>query len=479
MSVKQPRRILIGLMGMVLTGCAGGAPSFNGMGGGGAIADNPAKLRAILASTNTPAESRMAADRRLVEKVGKTDEGRLALLEQIVWGIGHEDAMRIYAMDALAEADANRAGRLLGLHLPRMEEWEVLAHAAALAARLGDLRLVDPLVRSLERPATTFTREKRPEAIALQGLTGKALVEVLEDRLLTAQDTSVRVAALDLLPELAGDAAAKDVIRRAARPDDFLAALQWWVSMFDTLPVGGQEVAWVRQFSRERGAVEGLAGARKRMGKESDVVVAPRFAGTAEAVGLRGGATREALVAAIRGMLEGKEHLRREPSHAGARDDLDESLGTNLDKLSRMDLWTIRLLLEGLQDGAFRRQILDAGLRDMTDTATEHGGLVMADEGGKSLRLVNYKPLYEQHDHAYVASDALLDRMPLGIAAYHFHFQQVKNQAHASPGLGDLKFVARTRVNSVVFTSVGKGRFNADFYTPAGAVVDLGVYEAP
>ena len=109
-----------------------------------------ADLVAVLASTSTPDDSRMAADRRLVETQGKKDETRLALLDQILYAPGQSDAMRIYAMDQLADADAARAGKALTLYLPRMAG-EVLAHACALAEKLGDVRVLDALVVALER----------------------------------------------------------------------------------------------------------------------------------------------------------------------------------------------------------------------------------------------------------------------------------------------------------------------------------------
>src|SRR5690242_11992334 len=70
-----------------------------------------ADLVSVLASTTTPDDSRKAADKQLVALKGKTDETRLSILEQIIFAPGHSDAMRQFAMDQLADADAARAGK--------------------------------------------------------------------------------------------------------------------------------------------------------------------------------------------------------------------------------------------------------------------------------------------------------------------------------------------------------------------------------
>jgi hypothetical protein len=46
----------------------------------------------------------------------------------------------------------------------------------------------------------------------------------------------------------------------------------------------------------------------------------------------------------------------------------------------------------------------------------------------------------------------------------------------AGAGARDFKFAANMRCNCVVITSVGTREINVDFYTPNGAVIDLGVY---
>jgi hypothetical protein len=81
-------------------------------------------------------------------------------------------------------------------------------------------------------------------------------------------------------------------------------------------------------------------------------------------------------------------------------------------------------------------------------------------------------------DFEYITGDELLRDTPTGIAQYHFHFQEVHNGARAGPGAGDLEYARTARCNAVVVTSVETRQLDVDFYTPSGAVVDLGVWEA-
>src|SRR5689334_15076149 len=79
---------------------------------------DPALLLAILGNAHTPEASRKSADEKYVAQKGKTDTARRNILEQMLYAPEERDAMRIYAMDQLADADPARAGFDLTLYLP-------------------------------------------------------------------------------------------------------------------------------------------------------------------------------------------------------------------------------------------------------------------------------------------------------------------------------------------------------------------------
>ena len=432
---------------------------------------------AVLASASTPDSSRIAADRKLVQASGAQDDTRLALLEQILLNPGHSTEMRLYALEQLAAANKAQAGKVLTLHLPKIDDWPVLQRACAMAVELGDLRLADALIRSWARPATQFQRPERPEKTALEKLCAQRAPIVLREKITDSNDRTLRVCALDLLVELDGAPAVKKWVKELPARDVFLDDLAWWVETFDTVPQGAQEMAWVHLLRKPQ-QVAWVEQAKKRWGEmrgEKDFVMVPRLvyvlAETPEAVAKM---SRAELLRDLGEKLDAKKHVKRVPSYEGARDDVDDTLAAQEKKLSRLDLWALELLLTGLDDLALRRELHRLGLLDMSDTTTEHGGLLTLIDG--HLRATPYRPLYTGNDNAYITSDLLLTDMACGVSGYHFHFQEVYNGRNAGPGVGDLQFTRENHCHGVVFTSVGTGELNGDYYTPQGAVVDLGVW---
>jgi hypothetical protein len=445
---------------------------------------DPGVLVSLLVSTTTPEASRKSADALLVELKGKEDPTRLGVLEQMLYAPGHSDAMRIYALDQLA--DAGRLGRPLVLHLPRMEG-AVLAHACELAVKEGNEAAVDPLVRSMERGlADGGDLKARPEWRAIEQLGGRAVEETLYNRLAGATDRSVRTAALDLLPSVQPPEQVKERLKAMGGGDTWLSDLQWWVRSFDGLPFGENETSWVGFLHRPEQAPL-VARALERHGRlrsgggAPDYVAAPRFVHTLayiddETLGL----SREALLAQIGTRLSAMPHVRRQPEYAGAADDVEDRLEAQAARLSRGDLLAIILLLRALEDGGNLSELHRLGLADLADTTTEHGGLLaFINIQRPTLTIRPFAPLYANNNFEYVASDRLLLETPNAVAQYHFHYQQIRNAERAGPGSGDMAYARRARCTCVVITSTNTREFNVDYYTPTGAVVDLGTYRVP
>lgn len=187
--------------------------------------------------------------------------------------------------------------------------------------------------------------------------------------------------------------------------------------------------------------------------------------------------SREELRSQIQARLDQLKHLRREPSSPGGVDDLTESLAGADEKLSRDDLLNIRRLLIALAAPESAAEIRRLGREDRRDTGTEHGGVLDVDESGR-LRLTIVPPMFGGNDLSYVASDRAMELARSHMAMFHFHFAHEDSSEDAGPGVGDLRFAAATRTTCVVFTSLSAASFDVDYYTPSGAVVDLGIYNA-
>ena len=455
-----------------------------------ALNRDPAELLSILASTSTPDDSRQHADKLLVEQKTKTDPARLDVLEQLLYAPGHSDAMRIYALDQLANANPAAAGHALELYLPRFKG-PVLDHACRLAVTLGDARLVAPLTRSLARIAhphsqppmqTLDNYTSRPEWPAIEKLAGKEPGDAFFDLLGGDNDQSVRIAALDILQAITSRDAIAARLATIDRHDPWLDDLRWYINLFNTPPVGPTENSWMQYLHRPEftALVNRAADRHRQLAQKPDYLFAPRFiAVLAYTDNASLSMTKLQLLNDLSVRLAPLKHINRPPQYEHAPDDIDESLAANRDKLTLCDLFAIRLLLDGLADSSTINEFHREGLDDLSDTTTEHGGLLsLQNINQPQLVITLYPPYFAANDFQYVASDKLLQETAAGIAQYHFHFQQIHNEERAGPGTGDLDYVRDQHCNAVVITSIDTRKINIDYYTPDAAVVDLGVYTA-
>ena len=461
-----------------------------------APANTPRALLATLADTSISADDRLAADRRLLTLLPATDDSRLTLLEQLASSPVQPDAIRIYALDQLAAAAPARAYTALSYCLPHVDSFPLLQHACTLTTTLNDPRLIPPLIRSLARESKSIPRPSRPEVSAIEKLSGHPLADTLLAAVAGPRLPSTHLAALTLLPDFlpAPELRARLLAFPGGSwgPDPFLLTLQYSLTTFDYLPTTQTEFDALT-FLRRPGTDPDIVAMHARLKSTPTYTFAPRFAATLRIAHNStdtdlATADRPALVTKIAALLKPLRHIPRRPAYEHAPDDLDQSLDANLPKLSHADLLTILILLRALNSDVLPAEILRLGHEDLADTTTEYGGLLavrnVADAPGPRPAAWFVTPrLYPPHttgnDLAYMASDALLADSAQGLALFHLHFHQVHNAENAGPSLGDLDFARANRLNCVVFTSLDAHSFNADYYTPAGAVVDLGTYSDP
>ncbi|HVT80266.1 MAG TPA: hypothetical protein VHM90_06370, partial [Phycisphaerae bacterium] len=187
--------------------------------------------------------------------------------------------------------------------------------------------------------------------------------------------------------------------------------------------------------------------------------------------------SRPELLAQIQSRLAQLKHIRREPSSPGGVDDRSETLADANPRLLRTDLLKIRLLLAALANADAITQILEAGRADRRDPSTEFGGALAI--ASNRLRLTVIPPMFTGNDMEYIASDRAMAAATESLAMFHMHFARADSSEDAGPSAGDLRFAATHDLTCVVFTSLSESSFDVDYYTPGGAVVDLGIYALP
>jgi len=188
-------------------------------------------------------------------------------------------------------------------------------------------------------------------------------------------------------------------------------------------------------------------------------------------------------------------------------DPYSESFEDQKDKLNTVELNKINFLLTQLDSESVINQIgriikadlgtdkpsnletLDGVKNDGTRGSfsfdpdrTEMGGVVSINDGKADF--VPYQPRICDNNHCYKPSEKkLIDNIAQAAFSFHLHATQEDDSRYSGPSSGGNgahadRGVARSQqYDGVVITSLGQGRFNVDYYTPDGEVIDLGNYE--
>jgi hypothetical protein len=184
---------------------------------------------------------------------------------------------------------------------------------------------------------------------------------------------------------------------------------------------------------------------------------------------------RPALAAGSRATLEReiRERLRGLPVRYREGAPYTES-AEDLSGLNRPDLLKAILLLEELARPEIAARLLDLIARDRADPSTEYGGWVRLTPDGR-LRF----DVYEGAGAATGDDRLELPPAPATVLEFHFHATDEDDTEFAGPSAGgpgtDLFRASRRRTDGLVLTGLPGGRFDADFYTSARIVLDLGV----
>ena len=420
-------------------------------------------------------------DAHVIEAGAPTPVNRDALIAEaasLAWNPGTPVELRLKLIDFLAEHDESRFSHRARRSVVRERDWQAVSSVFNYAAERGWSGFERAALHRLAEPSTRYTHAERPERLWLAEATGRPPQDVAFevfggwDADATLSD---RVAAWVALGRMVDPATRDNLLGFAmGSPAEELQAASQHV---DVLPDTKAQVLILLQLSEPIHADLWTAASQTPLSDAQRQGLALRHLPAATQYRGQIPPDHAALAATLAGRLDHSPVERRESRALDA--DYSEAFADHRNDLAWGDLATIALLLGSLDQAGIAQLLFTVADLDRLDDSTELGGLLLIQDHGQRLEFRSYPPMFRGNDTRYVASDDLLADLPRALAHVHFHASANRNPEHAGPGQGDLAFARRFGVNAVVFTRLDRDTLNADFYTPDGTVIDLGVIRRP
>ena len=366
----------------------------------------------------------------------------------------------------------------------QIDDWPMIRLLCERATQAADPIALPWLVRSWSAMSSTVTDPDRPEGLAIQSITGQH-PRLTVDKMVFEPDADLRPATrLSAWCVMARMTPANDIRHRVAQADEsdpLLGAMRRALPAVDQIPYQVESVYRLLTLDSTTSVEQWQQWAHWRERYRKQMVVRRTELRHLPAI------TRMPPQWFEQDQMWWQERLLTQldkQRHADRGDGAgefeitfktrrSESLDTAKTRMSYADVLTLAMLIEALQDRALVESLFEQADADLSDTTTEHGG-VLTWSWENRLIAQPFAPLMRQHDQAYYASDACVTAMHTGLAHYHFHAQKHDNAVWAGPGQGDLTFADRMNANCVVFTFIDANTLNADAYFPRGVIVDLG-----
>lgn len=480
----------------------------------GACGSTPRSEDPMLTATDPRAGvARRATAIRDARSAASGDHERIGavsrMLRDIVWDVSQPDQVRVAAMRALLDdkdpkvvAEARSLGRLV---LPTERDREMVVLLSKAAGERGWKEYSSALVRSFARPVLGVKDDERAERVSLLALSeGAPLHEAIfgvfvdpgvESSVVgkgTRLDGRVRarIDAWDLLARIdPSGAARRELIERvdaSADPDPLLAVITASRRELRVVPLAGEEILWLaslRDFAKPgrrewwdqtRAAVDRVSTEHALQTRHLESL---RWASLHRPELLA--ATRDELLSQLRSTVGTRPTIPR--SWGGGSPEYGERLTDSEAKLSWADALTLAVTDAAVRSPGLADRLFLFAEQDRADKTSEYGGVVLLrEDSARPGEAVLYPPRAGQRrgDREFVASDDLLDASIHASAHFHFHVQRLSNAEVAGPSPADLAYAKRFGRGCLVFTSVGAGKLNADYYQPDGVVIDLGVLAA-
>ncbi len=423
-------------------------------------------------------------------------------LSDIAWDYGELAPIRRAAIDSLlsdetAEGDEDSRQTFLAMlpTEPSPEHAKLYIEAIEERAWSG---AETALVRSLSRPVRGYELADRPEFAYLSRDESRSMEEIVFGVFVgTAIEGGSREADLiarrtredawNLLNRISPNRdRVGEMIRESSGDDPWLVALRKGEHSFGIVPMTGQELDWLVRLCLEEHA---------EWWQAAESVYAQLDATDRDEVSLRhleplrwasehrpdwAEASGGSLIEELRGRLSGRRFHKRTADQVRRDRGNDEALDDWLDRLSRLDVLSILVLDEALRGEKVQRLIFEEVQADLKERRSEFGGLIAANADG-TFRARAYRPRSSERggDTVYIAPPDLFIHGATSLAFWHLHARDLVGRSYAGPSRPDLIGAAASGRTSLVFTSLGAGRIDADIYLPNGAAIDLGEIRAP
>ncbi|MCX5658174.1 MAG: hypothetical protein NTW19_00445 [Planctomycetota bacterium] len=436
----------------------------------------------VMTSTQAYPEKRRAAAAQARQEM-PADPRRIAALKTILWD-GHFPAEeQTTALNELVALDEAQFRKDVAQRILLIDHYEVLEKIFALAVDRQWQEFTPTAVRHYARPIHGMADANRPERAVIEKLNpGKTVEQVVFEVFINRpgeMKAEAQGAAWELINRLNPRESVVAAMAQAPETSPMVIDLKAAAADLHAVPINREGVLWL-SYLRDP--------ARRAWWDRAKALVARLSPEQLNGLELRHlptllvaddatlGMTRRDLSLAVRRSLADAEHHMLAPSFDGQDRDYPQSFNEWEAKLTWADLACIRVIAGAVADRAVVQSFFAQADEDLLDETTEYGGALLVQEQGGQTRFAAklFKPMVRRSDARYLAPPALIESLYTGVAHYHFHAQRQKNKEYAGPGRGDQELAGRLNFNFLVLTFIDHERLNIDFYTPKGAVVDLG-----
>jgi hypothetical protein len=420
------------------------------------------------------------------------DPNYRAALRRVVVNPNYVIDARRAAYARLKEADPQGLAETLTINLPKMDavEWrrEICERIASEQWR----ELTPTLVRAWAAsvPAWAKLGKERPERLAIATMYGEdKVVDALIETMTAANpltQTNLRSRCWQLLLLEGQEARLRELLSDESRTsnDPMLRDIRAGVVDLGVLPRTREEVLWIQALRTEKNrafwneatsAVAQLSPARRDRLELRDIPVVAACARFAPKLLTM---SDDDIAARVMMASGGPDRRIYSPDFEGYGNEFSERLSFHREKLSWGDLAAMALALDAVAVPEVRRHLFEVADRDLSDRASELGGMLSVDAKGR-YEMVEYPSRSRGNDARYEAPQQLMDALYVGLFHVHFHAQAYDGRRYAGPHMGDFEFADSTRLNGLVLSFIDSDHLNLDFYRHDKMVVDLGTIERP
>jgi len=389
----------------------------------------------------------------------------------------HSPVIRRRVLEVIAGRYHDEAAAWLGAALLQTQEEQLRRQIIDILVQLNDKRVLADLVLALAQEQGGDGLSNELVGGAIERITGRPLAEVLEGQMADGDNLQVRIAALAALVKQAGFKKALEMVSKTAGEDETSQVLRFWSERFSYLPTNiarFMQCRWRQgqsapeQMAKLQGRVEML---QKREGyrfniRDSFLVL------TMDEKLLE--LNRGQLIRQIEEKLVGLDHTKRPASYRGAIDDYAEDFQGQKHTLDYCDLMRINLLLSSFKRLQVQRQMGEFLRHDLEQIASEVGGLCFLGQDGIIFK--EYQPGQSNNDNQYVETLEMIQDSLDSVARWHCHTDRWRGRELAGPGADDMRYADWQDCPVVIITYIDNQKYNVDFLTPEGVVIDLGNY---